>query len=457
METKRVTVDFAERASIATSGETIKVVMNEIEANFKACNDILSSAGMNGINYEFQAQEISTVAEILPILTDYVVSAPQHVLSELDEPLTKDFQNNVIPALTDISVKDIKTQCSYSAENHSDLDGIDNMTNSMTDIMEIGFENFLTLASTVPPEDMQSLENVRAIQIFTNLFREEFESQMADGIRNPKGSLYYYLDDIPWGETFKSDSLNGTVTKPMVELIRGRDMITGEVLSEYEKRIRAQHAKVNLANISFAIAGGAAIGLGGIEIAAVAGLAALSSVGGKAANSATQKAVKELGGSDRLAELYGFRAEVIARGLGAKLIYDNYINPRIEVEMVGAAEVSETSWYKSDGSINYPPNNGAVPGTEVNMTLKPGETIGRYGNIGGKSNFVTQAGADASKLALPPNTDPAIYQEFEVIKDIPETIQSEIASWGGSEGGGLQYELPMPILQLIKEGYIVPK
>lgn len=55
------------------------------------------------------------------------------------------------------------------------------------------------------------------------------------------------------------------------------------------------------------------------------------------------------------------------------------------------------SWYKPDGSINYPPNNGAVPGTEVHMKLKPGDTIGRYGNIGQNSNFVTQTGADASK------------------------------------------------------------
>ena len=127
---------------------------------------------------------------------------------------------------------------------------------------------------------------------------------------------------------------------------------------------------------------------------------------------------------------------------------------RIEI---GSESGIDTSWYKPDGSINYPPNNGAVSGTEVNMTLKPGSTLGRYGNIGEKSNFVTQTGADASKLALPPNTNPAIYQEFEVIKEIPGTIQAEIAPWGGSAGGGLQYELPKPILQLIKEGYIVPK
>ena len=98
-----------------------------------------------------------------------------------------------------------------------------------------------------------------------------------------------------------------------------------------------------------------------------------------------------------------------------------------------------------------------MPGTEVNITLKPGDTIGRYGHIGEKSNFVTQTGADANQLALPPNTDPTIYQEFEVIKAIPDTKQSVVAPWGGSEGGGLQYELPKSILQLIREGYIVPK
>ena len=161
------------------------------------------------------------------------------------------------------------------------------------------------------------------------------------------------------------------------------------------------------------------------------------------------------------AELAGVEkadALLVSRKVEYEDVWDlRNVNGGLESEGKAVKSGIDTSWYKPDGSINYPPNNGAVPGTEVNMTLKPGGTLGRYGNIGEKSNFVTQTGADASKLALPPNTNPAIYQEFEVIKEISGTIQAEIAPWGGSAGGGLQYELPKPILQLIKEGYIVPK
>ncbi|WP_189270153.1 TNT domain-containing protein [Pseudobutyrivibrio ruminis] len=128
-----------------------------------------------------------------------------------------------------------------------------------------------------------------------------------------------------------------------------------------------------------------------------------------------------------------------------------------DVAGVDGESVINTDWYKPDGSINYPPNNGAVPGTEVNITLKQGKSLGRYGAIGPESNFVTETGADANKLSLPPTADPNVYQEFEVIKEIPDTTQAVIAKWGGSDGGGLQYELPKPILQLIREGYLVPK
>ena len=121
-----------------------------------------------------------------------------------------------------------------------------------------------------------------------------------------------------------------------------------------------------------------------------------------------------------------------------------------------SASDRQNSWYKRNGEINYPPNNGAVPGTEKVVTLNPGDRIGRYGNITPTSTFVTKPGASSSQLSLPPNTDPSVYQEFIVIKPIVDAEAAIIAPWGNSCGGGIQYNLPNTLQWLIDNGYLIP-
>ena len=116
-----------------------------------------------------------------------------------------------------------------------------------------------------------------------------------------------------------------------------------------------------------------------------------------------------------------------------------------------------SSWYSEDGSMNYPPNNGAIPGTESNTTLQVGRNLGRYGGIGPQSDFVCEPGASPDSLSLPPTTDPSIYNELQVVKPIPGVIQSTVAPWGGSTGLGLQYQLPMPIQWYLDNKYLVLK
>lgn len=113
------------------------------------------------------------------------------------------------------------------------------------------------------------------------------------------------------------------------------------------------------------------------------------------------------------------------------------------------------SWYNSDGSLNYPPNNGAVVGTDKNITLEVGKRLGRYGEIKNNSQYVTDANSSPNTLSLPPNTDPNLYTEFEVIKSIPKTTSSIVAPWGTSPGGGTQYYLPNDINWLLRNGYII--
>ena len=117
----------------------------------------------------------------------------------------------------------------------------------------------------------------------------------------------------------------------------------------------------------------------------------------------------------------------------------------------------KAQWYKPDGSINFPPNGGAIPGTEVTKTLDVGQTLGRYGNVGKDSDYVTPPGSTPGSLSLPPYTDTTKYTEYEVVKPIPEVTQSTVAPWGGDQGLGTQFKLPMPIKELIEKGYIREK
>jgi hypothetical protein len=128
-----------------------------------------------------------------------------------------------------------------------------------------------------------------------------------------------------------------------------------------------------------------------------------------------------------------------------KNLHDNWRAQR------AAKKLANDSWYKPDGSMNYPPNNGAVPGTEKTITLQPGQTLGRYGGIGPESDYATTPGATPKSLALPPNTSASVYTEIKILKPIPGVIQSNIAEWpiGSGTGGGIQYQLPMP-LQMLK-------
>jgi len=53
-------------------------------------------------------------------------------------------------------------------------------------------------------------------------------------------------------------------------------------------------------------------------------------------------------------------------------------------------KVKTNSWYNEDGSINFPPNDGAVPGTERIVELPTGAVVGRYGAISRNSVYVTE-------------------------------------------------------------------
>lgn len=144
-------------------------------------------------------------------------------------------------------------------------------------------------------------------------------------------------------------------------------------------------------------------------------------------------------------------AEQVKKGGDAAKEYRSQL--RNQSKWTGAEEINR-SWYNQDGSMNWPPNDGAIPGTEKIITLEPNMKLGRYGEVKPNSCYTTKTGVNPDKLSLPPTTDPTIYSEYIVRKPIPNTTQAEIAPWGDSPGKGEQYKLPEPISKLEEQGCI---
>ena len=106
----------------------------------------------------------------------------------------------------------------------------------------------------------------------------------------------------------------------------------------------------------------------------------------------------------------------------------------------------------SNGGWNWPPNAGAVSGTERAVTLKPGDTFDRYGSTTG--NYVAPTGTPIGERALAPGSAGNSFAKYEVLKPLPDAIQSQVAPAFGQVGGGVQIELKNSIQWYLDNGYI---
>ena len=105
------------------------------------------------------------------------------------------------------------------------------------------------------------------------------------------------------------------------------------------------------------------------------------------------------------------------------------------------------------GSVDdaaFPPNNGAIPGTEQIAELQPGVRLGRYGGL--KGRYVTDAGTSASKLSLSSQNSGA-YTELVVTKSI-YVQKAVVMPWYGKPGLGTQYFLEKSVQKYIKLGFL---
>ena len=98
----------------------------------------------------------------------------------------------------------------------------------------------------------------------------------------------------------------------------------------------------------------------------------------------------------------------------------------------------------------YPPNDGFI-GTVERITLEAGTVLQRIGSLYG--TFVAPAGTPPETLSLPYDKIGQAATFLQLQQPI-EVLAGKAAPWFGQVGGGTQYLLDSPIMQLVKEGVI---
>lgn len=127
-----------------------------------------------------------------------------------------------------------------------------------------------------------------------------------------------------------------------------------------------------------------------------------------------------------------------------------------EILKIDELKVRDSKFLDTNGNIDWDtwtPNGGEVPGTvQEGQILDVGTVIDRYGNKYGR--YTSPVGTTYEQRALPYIENPNAYHQYEVIKPIDNVTKSEIAKAFEQPGGGIQYELPSSIRNLIKDGFL---
>ncbi|MCS6123647.1 RHS repeat-associated core domain-containing protein [Shewanella baltica] len=120
----------------------------------------------------------------------------------------------------------------------------------------------------------------------------------------------------------------------------------------------------------------------------------------------------------------------------------------------------ETLFKENKLNHGWPPNRGAISTEKI--TLEKGNVIDRYGGFFDEDTgqfrdlgtFTAKAGEPFENRALPLATLDKPYNQYEVLKDIPDVEAGQAIPWFGQTGKGMQYELPLSVDELVEHGYL---
>lgn len=261
-EKKMLSNEWEEKIHSFYTPMDFQTPFGEMHLELLEIENVLEEAGMSGLNYRDMENEILACKDLLVKMNVYIPSVLPELQICLDKPLYKHFDKGATEALSRIHMEDyttentlgIKThtqvQSGYAAGNFQHLEKVKN---------KLSIEDFLGLTMNKSSGNIIDVPN--DFKVFTDLFKTDYEITKENLNKHGKDiTLEEYLIQLQtMGEyqhtmnqpvkQFVSNLLDVTIIKPFIEACTGKEFITGEDLSDFDRNMKGISAVIGIVTL----------------------------------------------------------------------------------------------------------------------------------------------------------------------------------------------------------------
>ena len=243
-------------ASYKVNYDYVRDSLNEIDESILKCENALAGVGI-GIGYTSQKGQIQNWYDRLDKLLRYIEGLAPHIDNVIDSPLKEDFKHKATETISHIRMEN------YSVDNTLSTADVIHNPNVMEDTYVNGKKDKLFLADFMGTGSIKYERG--GMRYFHNIFSIQYSNLLSEGlIKNEgPGSEQRYLNNLyHQGEfthdasspflNFVSSALDMTIIKPLVESAVGEDLITGEDLTDAERKMKVVFAAVDVMTLGSA-------------------------------------------------------------------------------------------------------------------------------------------------------------------------------------------------------------
>ena len=242
--------------------------LENVDNYLKEMDELLLEAGMEGLGYQSQAENIQKTALGMGLLNAYISTLMSEIDAQIDQPLYRGFQNEATEQLSRIRMEDYSTENTLGLKRHYKIhDAYGQIMEYDAQAVSLTMKDFLGLTSLNDNAGRGDLIGMpKEFSDFTNLFAVEYD-KIKDNLKDETGkevTLEEYLTylntkgefdnkmDKPLQELI-SAILDVTIIKPLIEMCTGYDMITGEDLTDFERGLKGVFAVVDVVTLFIGI------------------------------------------------------------------------------------------------------------------------------------------------------------------------------------------------------------